>query len=143
MQHIAIIGAGITGITTASALLDRGFKVTVFDRHRYAAMETSYANGGQLSASNAETWTQWSTVFKGLKWMFAAGSPLLVNPTPSWHKYSWMAEFMASIPQYEANTIETVRMAIAAREHLRANAEKHGFTFDLESRGILHFYTND
>ena len=143
MQHIAIIGAGITGITTASALLDRGFKVTVFDRHRYAAMETSYANGGQLSASNAETWTQWSTVFKGLKWMFSAGSPLLVNPMPSWHKYSWMAEFMASIPQYEANTIETVRMAIAAREHLRANAEKHGFTFDLESRGILHFYTND
>ena len=45
-QHIAVIGAGITGITTASALLDRGFEVTVFDRHRYAAMETSFANGG-------------------------------------------------------------------------------------------------
>ena len=37
MTHIAVIGAGITGITTAYSLLDRGFPVTVFDRHRYAA----------------------------------------------------------------------------------------------------------
>ena len=54
MQHIAIIGAGITGVTTAYALLNRGYSVTVFDKHRYAAMQTSFANGGQLSASNAE-----------------------------------------------------------------------------------------
>ena len=53
MQRIAVIGAGITGITTAYALLDRGYDVAVFDRRRYPAMETSFANGGQLSASNA------------------------------------------------------------------------------------------
>lgn len=54
MQRIAIIGGGITGITSAYALVKRGFDVTVFEKHRYAAMETSFANGGQLSASNAE-----------------------------------------------------------------------------------------
>ena len=54
MKHFAIIGAGITGITTAWVLRQRGYDVTVFDRHRYPAMETSFANGGQLSASNAE-----------------------------------------------------------------------------------------
>ena len=141
-QHIAVIGAGITGITTASALLDRGFHVTVFDRHRYAAMETSFANGGQLSASNAEVWNQWSTVFKGIKWMFSPGSPLLINPSPSWHKYSWMAEFVANIPSDEKNTVETVRLAIAAREHLLENARRHGFDFNCEERGILHFYSS-
>ena len=47
MAHIAIIGAGITGVTTADALLSRGYRVTVFDKHRYPAMETSFANGGQ------------------------------------------------------------------------------------------------
>jgi len=58
MTHIAIIGAGITGVTTAYALLERGYQVTVLDRHRYPAMETSFANGGQLSASNAEVWNK-------------------------------------------------------------------------------------
>ena len=142
MQKIAVIGAGITGITTAYSLLNRGFDVTVFDKNRYAAMETSFANGGQLSASNAEVWTKWSTIFKGMKWIFEPGAPLLVNPKPSFHKYSWMAEFMAAIPQYEKNTIETVRLAIAAREHLISHAEREGFEFNCEDRGILHVYTD-
>ena len=55
MKKIAVIGAGIAGTTTAYALLKRGHKVTIFDYRRYPAMATSYANGGQLSASNAET----------------------------------------------------------------------------------------
>ncbi|MEX0368367.1 MAG: D-amino acid dehydrogenase [Ruegeria sp.] len=140
MTHIAVIGAGITGITTAYALARRGYDVSVFDRNRYAAMETSFANGGQLSASNAEVWTRWGTIFKGLKWMMKSDAPLLVNPKPSWHKLSWMAEFMGNIPDYERNTIETARMAIAAREHLLEFAKEVGVDFDMEQRGILHVY---
>src|SRR6476469_6580340 len=99
MPHIAVIGAGITGVTTAYALAERGFDVTVLDRHRYAAMETSFANGGQLSASNAEVWNHPSTLIKGIKWMFDSSAPLLVNPRPSLHKLSWMGEFIAAIPR--------------------------------------------
>ncbi len=142
MKKIAVIGAGVTGVTTAYSLLKRGYDVTVFDQNRYAAMDTSFANGGQLSASNAEVWNQWSTVFKGMKWMFERGAPLLVNPKPSWHKYSWMAEFVANIPNYRQNTIDTVRMAIAARELLKSTAKNEGFDFDIEERGILHIYNN-
>ena len=87
-------------------------------------METSFANGGQLSASNAEVWNHSSTLLKGLKWMFTRDAPLLVNPRPSWHKLSWFAEFIAAIPDYRANTVETTRLAIAAREHLFAWAEE-------------------
>ena len=140
MKTIAIIGGGITGVTTAYALAKRGFTVTLFERHRYAAMETSFANGGQLSASNAEVWTHWSTLLKGLKWMLKRNAPLLVNPAPTWHKLSWFAEFIAAMPHYERNTIATARMAVAARQHLFTWAQEEGIDFDLKKQGILHIY---
>ncbi len=140
MKKVAIIGGGITGVTTAYALAKRGFSVTLFEKHRYAAMETSFANGGQLSASNAEVWNSWATIVKGLKWMLTSDAPLLVNPKPSWHKISWFAEFIAAMPHYEKNTIETVRLSIAARQHLFDWAAKEGIDFDYKDKGILHIY---
>ena len=140
MKSIAVIGGGITGVTSAYALAKRGFSVTLFEKHHYAAMETSFANGGQLSASNAEVWTHPSTLIKGLKWMLKNDAPLLVSPKPSWHKLSWFAEFIASIPHYRQNTIDTARLAVAAREHLFAWADAERIDFDLRKQGILHIY---
>ncbi|MEO0543464.1 MAG: D-amino acid dehydrogenase [Pseudomonadota bacterium] len=141
--NIAIIGAGITGVTTAWALTRRGFDVTLYDRNSFAAMETSFANGGQLSASNAEVWNHWTSVIKGIRWMMQEDAPLKMSLTPSWHKYSWMAEFLGNIPNYEKNTVATTKMAIAARKHLLSMAREAGVDFDLEKRGILHFYGNE
>lgn len=140
MPHIAVLGAGITGVTTAYALVNAGYRVTVIDRQRYPAMETSFANGGQLSASNAEVWNNAATLMKALRWMMRRDAPLLFNPAPGWHKYSWMAEFACGIRSYRANTIETTRLAIAAREHLFRIAEAEQIDFNLERRGILHLY---
>lgn len=140
MRHIAVIGGGITGITTAYSLLKRGFDVSVFEQNRYAAMETSFANGGQLSASNAEVWNHWPTIVQGLGWMLRGDAPLLVNPRPGWHKLSWFVEFMRAIPRYGDNTTETARLAIAAREHLFRWAEDENIDFDLKHKGILHIY---
>jgi D-amino-acid dehydrogenase len=141
-KTIGIIGAGITGVTTAYALLNRGYGVKVIDRQRYPAMETSFANGGQLSASNAEVWNRWSYVGHGLIDMWKSSSPLLINPAPSWHKYSWFLEFMAAIPSYRRNTATTARMAIAARELLFQIADREQIEFGLEKRGILHLYND-
>lgn len=138
--HVIVIGGGITGVTSAYALSREGHQVTLIEQHRYAGMETSHANGGQLSASNAETWTHPSTLLKGIKWMLKADAPLLVNPKPSWHKLSWFAEFAAAIPKYRQNTIATAKLAIAAREHLFGWAEAEGIDFDLKKQGILHIY---
>ena len=140
MSYVVVIGAGITGVTTAYALLDQGHSVSILERHRYPAMETSFANGGQLSASNAEVWNRWPTVMKGLKWMLQRGAPLLIRPAPSLQKYGWLCEFMGQIQHYQTNTAATVRLAIEARRHLFAMAEREGIDFDLERRGILHIY---
>lgn len=140
MNHIAVIGGGITGVTTAYALAQQGFSVTLFERHRYAGMETSYANGGQLSASNAEVWNHWSTLVKGLKWITRRDAPLLFHPQASWHQWSWLTEFVAQLPHYEANTIYTAQLAIAAREYLFKWAQQEAIDFDLKREGILHIY---
>lgn len=140
LTRAVVVGAGITGITTAHFLLGLGYEVAVIDRHLYPAMETSFANGGQLSASNSEVWNSVATVIKGLKWMLKRDAPLLLNPRPSWHKYSWLSGFVWAIRNYRHNTIETARLAIEARRHLFSIAEEEGIHFDVEHRGILHFY---
>ncbi|HEY8380628.1 MAG TPA: D-amino acid dehydrogenase [Microvirga sp.] len=138
--RVAVIGAGVTGVTTAYNLLKRGCDVTLYDRHPYAAMETSFANGGQLSASNAEVWNSWGTIAKALRWVLRPDAPLLLNPKPSWHKLSWMLEFMQSIARHEDNTVATVRLAIEARRHLKQMAADERIDFDAQERGILHVY---
>ena len=142
MSHIIVIGAGITGVTSAYELAKLGYQVTVIDRHLFPAMETSFANGGQLSACNAEVWNQKATVLKGIKWMSQKTAPLLLNPSFSLHKYGWLMEFLGHIKNYETNTRETVRLALLARKRLFEIAEIEQIDFDLEKRGILHFYHN-
>ena len=140
MCHIVVIGSGITGVTTAYELANLGYKVTVLDKHLYPAMETSFANGGQLSACNAEVWNQKATVLKGIKWMSNKNALLLLNPSFDLHKYGWLMEFLGNIKHYETNTRDTVKIALLARERLFAVAEKENIQFNLEKRGILHFY---
>ncbi|PRD18031.1 UNVERIFIED_CONTAM: dadA3 [Trichonephila clavipes] len=143
MSKICIIGAGITGVTSAYALAKLGHQVTVIERHLKPAMETSFANGGQLSACNAEVWNQVATIRKGIKWLGKADAPLLLNPSFSMHKYSWLYQFVSHIKDYEANTIQTVKLALDARYRLFDVAEQEGIDFDLEKKGILHFFHND
>jgi D-amino-acid dehydrogenase len=140
MKTIAIIGGGVTGVTTAYALAKRGFAVTLLERHRYPAMETSYANGGQLSASNAEVWNHRATIGKALQWMLRSDAPLLVHLHPTWHKLSWFAEFVSAMPNYHHNTIALARMAVAARDHLFQWADDEHIAFDLKRQGILHIH---
>lgn len=139
-KHLVVIGGGITGVTSAYALAQQGIQVTLIEKNRYPGMETSYANGGQLSASNAEVWTHPSTLVKGLKWMLKSDAPLLMNPAPTWHKLSWMAEFVAAIPKYKDNTIATAQLAIESRAYHFAWAKAEGIDFDHKSKGILHIY---
>jgi D-amino-acid dehydrogenase len=115
--RVDVVGAGITGITTAFSKL--GCCVSVYDRHGYSAMETSYANGGQLSASNSEVWNSWGNVAKAIKWMVIADAPLLLGARPSWHKATWFTEFLSAIAKYEENTIATAKLAVSARQFLK------------------------
>lgn len=141
-KKIAVIGAGITGLTTAYYLKKEGYDVAVFETERYAGMKTSFANGGQISVSNSEVWTSWSNVKKGIRWMFKKDAPLLIRPRLDWAQWKWIAKFLwATITgQYKENTAWTIRTGIESRELYEKIIKEEGIEFDQSYCGILHFY---
>jgi len=145
-KRVAVIGAGITGLTTAYFLVKAGYHVTVLEQERYPAMRTSFANGGQISASNSETWTSWSNVGKAFKWMFKKDAPLLFK---FWRldiaMWRWIIKFLwaTTTGQGDRNTAETVRMAIKSRklyDQICKDENIEHNMFDRGDFGILHFY---
>lgn len=145
MKNVAVIGAGITGITTAYYLARAGHKVTVYEQERHPAMRTSFANGGQVSVSNSEVWTTWGNVKKGIKWMFKKDAPLLIRPRLDWAQWKWMAKFLYHTARgvYKKNTETTIALGLQARELYEEIRQEEGIYFDRSSSGILHFYKDD
>lgn len=141
-MKVAVVGSGIAGITAAYFLARKGCQVDVFDKERYPAMRTSYANGGQISVSNSEVWTTWKNVKKGIKWMFTKDAPFLIRPTFEWRKIKWMSRFLMHTlaGDYGRNTAETIRLGIESRELLKQIAQDENLAFDQSYCGILHFY---
>lgn len=144
-KKVAVIGAGITGITTAYYLAKKGYSVTVYEEERYPAMKTSYANGGQISVSNSEVWTTWSNVKKGIKWMFTKDAPLLIRPRLDYKQWKWIAKFLYNTVtnQYEKNTSETIRMGLESSKLYKEIMYNEKLSFDQSPSGILHFYKDE
>ena len=141
-KSVAVIGAGIAGLTTAYYLAREGYQVVVYEQERYPAMKTSFANGGQISVSNSEVWTTWSNVRKGFKWIFKKNAPLLIRPRLDWAQWKWMAKFLyhTATGAYEENTKTTIKLALLADKLYKEIATEEGLEFDQTPSGILHFY---
>jgi len=141
-KHIAVIGAGIAGITASYYLAHEGYRVTVYEQESYPAMRTSFANGGQVSVSNSEVWTTWSNVKKGIRWMFKKDAPLLIRPRLDWSQWKWLVKFLyhTATGVYKKNTEETIRLGLASRSLYEQIVKDEGLRFDQRYSGILHFY---
>ncbi len=145
MKNVAVIGAGITGITTAYYLAKQGHKVTVYEQEPHPAMRTSFANGGQVSVSNSEVWTTWGNVKKGIKWMFKRDAPLLIRPRLDYKQWKWITKFLYNtvIGSYKSNTEKTIQMGLESRNLYNELIKEEGLEFDQLYAGILHFYKDE
>ena len=114
----------------------------MIDRQPEAGLETSFANGGQVSVSHAEPWANPTAPFKVIKWLLDSDAPLLFRPTLDIHQWLWMAKFLVDcLPsRADRHTTEIVNMALESRRLIREIRAKEGFHYDERAKGILHFY---
>jgi D-amino-acid dehydrogenase len=119
--------------------------VTVFERHRYPAMETSFANGGQISAVHAEPWARPGVLPKILRWIGREDAPLRFRPRPDLAQWQWALRFLGEcLPgRLERNTRELAGLALYSRECLIELRERTAIRYDELRRGILHFCTEE
>ena len=148
MKKVIVLGAGIIGVSTAWHLLEQGFEVTVVDRQPGAGMETSFANGAQISVSYCEPWANRDAPLKLLKWLLRKDAPLLFRPEApwgdGWRQYSWGLQFLAQCNDtaFELNVQQIVALGRYSHAALKDVIQATGIAFERLERGIAHYYTD-
>lgn len=147
-MNIIVLGAGIIGISTAWHLAERGHQVTVVERQSGAALETSFANAGQISVSYCEPWANREAPLKALKWMLSNEAPLLFRPQnplgPGWRQYAWGLQFLANCNDtaFERNVQQLVALGEYSHAALKEVVAATGIEYQRLQHGIAHYYSD-
>jgi len=141
-MNVIVLGAGVAGVTSAWYLACTGHSVSVVERGEGAALETSFANGGQISVSHPEPWANPRAPGQILRWLGRTNAPLRFRPRADWRQWSWAAAFLREcLPgRTRRNTDAIAALALRSRDALRALREETGIEFEREARGILHLF---
>jgi D-amino-acid dehydrogenase len=147
-----VLGAGVIGTTSAWYLRQAGHEVTVVERQEAAGMETSFANGGQISVSHAEPWANPHAIVQVLRWLGKEDAPLLFRLRPDPALLRWGLSFLKNcLPGHTRDNIRAiVKLALFSRTQLQAlrrelgkqQGADFGSRYDALQKGILHFYTD-
>ena len=141
-MKVIVLGAGVIGVTTAWYLCQDGHDVTLLDRRAEPGLETSFANGGQLSVTHAEPWANPGAVRQIVRWFLRGDSPLVIRASGDWRQWRWAARFLFEcLPQRSlANARAILALALDSAAALNALREATDIAFDHLARGILSFY---
>jgi D-amino-acid dehydrogenase len=142
---IIVLGAGVVGVTSAWYLAAAGHEVTVIERRDAAGLETSFANGGQISAGHAEPWAKPSVLPKILRWLGREDAPLLFRPRADRAQWEWALRFLLECfpGRFQRHSRTLAGLAGHSRECLLALRSQLGIRYDHLERGILQFATNE
>lgn len=141
-MKIAVLGAGVIGTTTAYYLAKAGHKVTVYDRQPGPALETSFANAGEISPGYSTPWAAPGIPLKAVKWLLMRHAPLILRPTLDPHLLPWMLSLLANCTSsaYARNKSRMLRVAGYSRECLIALREDTGIAYDHRSQGTVQLF---
>jgi len=139
---VVILGAGVVGVTAAYYLQKDGHEVTVIDRQDGAGLETSFANGGQISPSQAYPWAAPEVPFLMLKWLGRNDAPLLYRMRLDPRLWIWSLQFLLNCTpgNFMKNTVKNLRMSLYSRSLLPEIRRDTGIEYDCLEKGILQIY---
>jgi len=141
-MKVLVLGAGVAGVSSAWYLAEAGHEVTVIDRAEGVAMETSFANAGQLSYGYTTPWAAPGIPTKALKWLFKTPPPLLFRPDGSLYQIEWLWQMLqnCTAARYQINKERMVRISEYSREMFRRFEAQTGMNFEGRKKGTLQIF---
>jgi len=144
-MRVIVLGAGVVGTASAWYLARAGHEVTVVERQGAAGLETSFANGGQISVSHAEPWANPDAPGKIWEWLGREDAPLLFRLRGDARQWAWGLRFLVECLPFRTrgNIRQILALALYSRAQLQLLRRDTGIQYDQLTRGILHFYTDE
>ncbi|RUM22164.1 D-amino acid dehydrogenase [Rhizobium vallis] len=141
-MKVIVLGAGILGVTSAYQLAKSGHEVTVVDRQPGPALETSFANAGEVSFGYCSPWAAPGIPMKAMKWLFMKHAPLILRPKLDLAMLSWMARMLSNCTseRYAINKSRMLRLADYSRIALAELRTETGIAYDERMQGTLQLF---
>ena len=141
-MRVLVLGSGVIGTASAYYLARAGFEVTVIDRQPAPAMETSFANAGQVSPGYASPWAAPGVPFKAIKWLLQKHAPLAIKATGDVQQYLWMAQMLrnCTAARYAVNKERMVRLSEYSRDCLDELRAETGIAYEGRQLGTTQLF---
>src|SRR5690606_31720169 len=141
-MRVLILGSGVIGTASAYYLARAGFEVVVVDRQPAVAMETSFANAGQVSPGYASHWAAPGVPLKAMKWLLQRHAPLAIKLTGNIDQYLWMAQMLRNCTssRYAVNKERMVRLSEYSRDCLDELRAETGISYEGRQRGTTQLF---
>ncbi|HKT65869.1 MAG TPA: D-amino acid dehydrogenase [Burkholderia sp.] len=141
-MRVVILGSGVVGVASAYYLAHAGHEVTVIDREAGPALETSFANAGQISPGYAAPWAAPGVPLKAVKWMFEKHAPLAIRLDGTRFQLQWMWQMLrnCTAERYAVNKGRMVRLAEYSRDCLQALRADTGIQYEGRTGGTLQLF---
>ncbi|MCZ3376643.1 D-amino acid dehydrogenase [Rhizobium sp. AG207R] len=141
-MKVVVLGAGIIGVTSAYQLAKAGHEVTVIDRQQGPALETSFANAGEVSFGYCSPWAAPGIPMKAIKWLFMHHAPLILRPKVDGAMLSWLIKMLSNCTseRYAINKSRMLRLADYSRISLAELREETGIAYDERMQGTLQLF---
>ena len=141
-MKVLILGGGVIGITSAYYLARAGHEVTVIDRQPKPALETSFANAGEVSPGYSSPWAGPGVPVKAIKWLLMKHGPLVIRPKIDPVMWIWLLKMLRNCTskRYAINKSRMIPIAEYSRDSLRALRSEVGIRYDERDRGTLQLF---